>query len=204
MVATELVNVPAVQSGLAFAHLSTPFVAEKVVPAVHAVHWRSELAEPSAETPKPTPHVLHSLHALSPVLAVNDPFAQAAHFRSADKVATEVMNVPTVHAALTALHASAFLVAENEPSWQAMHWRSAVADPAAITLDPGRHEVHVEQARVPAAALNVPCAQLRHTRSLDAVASSASYFPAGQPILEGWHLLRSFVVEYVPLAHKTQ
>jgi len=113
IVAVELVNVPTMHAGLTATQGSTPFVAEKVVPGMHAVHCRSELVDPSAETPNPIPQVLHAAHALRPSLEVNEPLGQSAHVRSEDDVATEVAYKPARHGALTASHAWAFAVVEK-------------------------------------------------------------------------------------------
>ena len=85
------------------------------------------MAEPAAATPKPTPQVLQAVQRLRPADDVNDPGMQAVHARSAEIVAAELVNVPTMHAGLTATQGSTPFVAENvEPGMHAVHCRSEI------------------------------------------------------------------------------
>jgi hypothetical protein len=58
---------------------------------MHAAHWRSVVAEPASDMPKPTAHVVHAVHSASPADAVKVPALQTAHVRSLLAVATAVM-----------------------------------------------------------------------------------------------------------------
>ena len=90
-VATATVYDPAAQGALTVLQASAPAVAENVEPTWHAVHVRSDTAEPTWVNPVPAPHVLHAVHALFPAVAVKDPSTQLAHVRSLVAVAAAVV-----------------------------------------------------------------------------------------------------------------
>ena len=131
-VAARTVYEPASHDRLAAVHILASSVAEKVTPATHAAHCRSEVAVPGTDRPKPTAHVRHTAHVLSPATAVNEPSAHTAQVRSLVAVASALVYVPGAHALLTNVHVVSPLAVEKlVPTTHAAHWRSAVAEPAA-------------------------------------------------------------------------
>ena len=170
--AGKLVCSPVVQGGLIPVHALPLSLAEKVEPAVHAAHRRSDDAVPATDIPWPTPHVRHAAHTLWSASFANVPAAHAVHTRSLLAVAATLVKVPATHASLTGEHAPVLLSAEKDtPTVHAAHERSAVVEPAAAWPWPAGHALHGEQLPLPAAALKWPAVQGAHVRSLEGVAT---------------------------------
>ena len=151
---------------------------------MHAAHWRSAVAEPAADIPKPTAHVRHVAHAPLPADALNWPSAQLVHVRSLESVAALFMYSPAAHSPRMAAHAAPLSSAENvAPSSHAAHWRSAVSEPATDMPSPAAHVFHATQAWLPAVALNVPLAHVAHSRSDEAPGALVSYLPAAHTVM---------------------
>lgn len=150
-----------------------------MTPGVHAVHWRSAVAEPGADMPSPAAHMVHAAQVARPVAAVNVPFAHSVHTRSLVAVAAELVYVPLLQAELTARHTSSLSAMENVvPVTQAEHWRSAVAVPSTVRPSPAgqvRHAAHELWSDV---AVNVPPGHGEQTRLDVAVAAELSNVPA--------------------------
>ena len=92
------------------------------MPATHAAHWRFAVALPALDSPWPTKHVDHVVHASLPAAALKVPCAQVAHVRSALALAALSMNKPAAHGALTGLHALPSLTSEYVvPTTHAAH-----------------------------------------------------------------------------------
>jgi hypothetical protein len=105
--------------------------AEYVWPTVQGEHWRSSMADPACDMPKPAGHVVQALHDIAPAFALKVPASQLAHLRSLVAVAMAVVYVPAAHGALTVLHTAPLVASENvSPTVHGAHWRSAVAEPA--------------------------------------------------------------------------
>ena len=96
LVAAAVVWKPAAHGALTATHAAPLSTAENVAPATQEAHWRSAVAVPAADWPWPAGHVAHTAQlsvavVLALTLALNEPFAQAAHVRSLLTVAAAVV-----------------------------------------------------------------------------------------------------------------
>jgi hypothetical protein len=96
-VAALLRRRPAAHGLLTGAHGAPEASAEKVEPATHAAHLRSDVAEPASDSPWPAGHVVQGWHAALPALALKVPSAHGAHTASDEGVGGVERKVPAAH-----------------------------------------------------------------------------------------------------------
>jgi hypothetical protein len=161
--------VPAAHAELTGVHALPPFALENDVPATHAAHVRSAVADPTTSCPWPTGHVCHAaqeskVSVLALSTALNFPSAQFLHTVLLVVVATAIVLEPAGHFVAVS-HALPSSTLENDvPATHTAHVRSAEANPAADCPEPAAHVFHAahdESASVSllAPALNCPLVQ---------------------------------------------
>ena len=160
-VAATVVRKPGAHGALTAAHAAPSLAPENVEPTTQAAHWRSAVAEPAADWPAPTAHVVHTVQlseaSVVLVVALKEPNAHSTHVRPLLAEAATAVRKPGPHGALTATHGASLFTSEYvEPATQALHLRSAVLEPGADWPWPSGHMDHAVQLslfRVPALVL---------------------------------------------------
>jgi hypothetical protein len=158
-------------------HASLPGVALNE-PDGHWPHTRSDDAPGGVVWYSPATHTLMAWHTRSAwscgAANVYWPSGHAAlcvlQPRSLEVVAALDSYSPDWHS-VTGRHVAPDSMSENStPTWHVPHPRSAVADPALDAPEPAGHVAHAVHLLSPTVAVNVPSAQLWHTRSVVTVA----------------------------------
>ena len=170
--------------GLTAVHVLSSSTLLKVVPATHASHSRSAVAEPSVSWPLPAGHVLQAAHAPLPIVFLKWPSGHGEQVRSDVVVAATSRYSPLAHALPTWRHtvpSSALL--KVVPVTHASHSRSAVAEPSVFWPWPAGHVAQAVHASLPAVVLNIFAGHSEHTRSDEVVGSAVEYSPAEQVLI---------------------
>ena len=96
------------------------------------------------------------------------------------------------------------IVVENEPDQHCTQIRSAMAVGLDTTQSPAGHVCQSVQAAFACIALKVSAGQGAHPRSLERVATTLRYSPAGQSADTAWHEPWSALFVKVPVAQAVQ
>jgi hypothetical protein len=96
-VAATVVWKPGAHAALTGGQGAPLFTSENVEPALQAAHLRSVVVEPAVDSPWPTGHVAHAMHAWLPALLLKVPFWHGEHLRSDARVFGVVSYSPALH-----------------------------------------------------------------------------------------------------------